>query len=125
MATSVRYIAPGIVFLLTLASGFWLSLAGKPLNGVIFNIHKLIALVAVVFTGILVARSLKGMETQALLIGLLILAALCIVALFATGALMSIGKVDYTLLRTLHNIAPAVLVLTMGAVVYLLAGRMG
>ncbi len=123
METSVRFIVPGVIFLFTLASGFWLSLAGKPLNGAIFNVHKLNALAAVVLIVIQLVRGLKGVQIQALIIGLLLLAALCVLVLFATGALMSIGRVDYLLLRTVHNIAPAVLVLTMGAAVYWLAEK--
>ncbi len=125
METSIRFIVPGIVFLLTLASGIWLSLTGKPLSGVIFTLHKLIALAAVILTGIQITRSLHGVVTHASLISLLFLAALGVVTLFATGAMMSIGKVNYNLLRTAHNIALAVLVLTIGTTIYLLSGRMG
>ena len=121
METAAKWITPGIIFLLTLASGIWLGLAGKPLNGAIFNLHKLIALAAVVLAGIQVARGLTGIQTPAWLVGLLALAALCVAALFATGALMSLGKLDYRRLRAVHNIAPAVLVLAMGVLVYLLA----
>jgi hypothetical protein len=38
-----RFVIPGIVFILTLAFGFWLSRSGRPYNGLLFNIHQLIA----------------------------------------------------------------------------------
>ena len=50
MEIASKFIAPGIVFLLTLVFGFWLNNSGKPYNGILFNIHKLIALGAVVAT---------------------------------------------------------------------------
>ena len=38
MDITSKFITPGIVFLLTLVFGFWLSNAGKPYNGILFNI---------------------------------------------------------------------------------------
>jgi len=48
MDTPSKFTLPGILFILTLAFGFWLSSAGKPYNGFLFNFHKLIALSGVV-----------------------------------------------------------------------------
>lgn len=45
----LRVIGAGFFYLFIFVSGFWLSRSGKPYNGIVFNIHKLIALVAVVF----------------------------------------------------------------------------
>jgi hypothetical protein len=56
-------------------------------------------------------KLLRGMETQALVIVLLFVAALCVIALFASGALMSAGMLDYTLMLTIHRIAPVLLAL--------------
>ena len=52
MDTVARFVTPVIVFLLTLASGFWLSRSGKPLKTGSFTLHKLIALAAVVVTAL-------------------------------------------------------------------------
>src|SRR5271157_2139763 len=54
MDVASKFITPGILFLLTLAFGLWLSHSGKPLNTVFFTAHKLIALAAVIFTGIVI-----------------------------------------------------------------------
>jgi FtsH-binding integral membrane protein len=113
-----RFVAPGIVFLLTLASGLWLSRAGKPLNPILFNIHKLIALAAVVIAGIRVYNVLKGGPAQAVLTALLIFAGLSVVALFVTGALMSMNKPAYRVLLTIHNVAPFVAVIAAALVIY-------
>jgi hypothetical protein len=50
MDTITQFTTPGIIFLLTLVFGIWLSNSGKPYNGILFNIHKLIALGAVIAT---------------------------------------------------------------------------
>ena len=114
-----KFVAPGIAFVLTLAFGFWLSNAGKPYNGILFNIHKLIALATVIIAVVQFAQTLKTANALAAIAALLVLAASCVVALFASGALMSAGKLDYGLMLTIHRIAPAVLVIAMVLVVYL------
>jgi hypothetical protein len=120
MADLSRFISPGILYLLTLVFGFWLSNKGKPYLGILFNIHKLIALGAVVVVVIQLSKVLKDAGSLSLMIGLLIVAALCVVALFATGALMSMDKLNYSLTLTIHRIALVLLPIAMALVVYLL-----
>lgn len=120
METLIKFTLPGILFALTLLFGFWLSRAGKPYNGILFNIHKLIALGAVILAGIQFSKTLKTADSQALMSVLLVVVALCVVALFASGALMSASKLDNTLMLTIHRIAPVVLAIFIGLVIYLL-----
>jgi len=115
-----KFIPPGILLLLTLVFGFWLSHSGKPYNGFLFNIHKLIALGTVVILIFQLSKTLKNAGSPAMIIAFLIVAGLCVVALFASGALMSMGKLDFTLTLTIHRIAPAFLVISMALAVYLL-----
>jgi hypothetical protein len=113
-----RFSMPGILFLLTLASGLWLSNSGKPLNTVIFTIHKLIALAAVILVIMYIANTIKGVEVQVITISLLVIAGLCVLALFTTGALISMGKLNYELSLTIHRIAPLVAAAAMALVVW-------
>jgi hypothetical protein len=113
-----KFIIPGILFALTLAFGFWLSHAGKPYNGLLFNVHKLIALGCVVLAGIQFSKTIHA--PGGLLIALLAVLALCVIVLFASGALMSAGKLDYALMLTIHRIAPVVLVVGWGVSMFLL-----
>jgi hypothetical protein len=119
MDTITKFTAPGIAFLLTLTFGVWLSNSGKPYNGILFNVHKLIALGAVIVTVVQLAQTFKTANALAAIIALLVMAAICVIALFASGALMSAGKLDYTLMLTIHRIAPVVVIITMALVVYL------
>ena len=118
METLSKFTAPGMGLALTIAFGFWLSRLGKPYNGILFNVHKLIALAVVVLAGIQISK-MTDLAASPLLI-VLIVVGLCVVALFASGALMSIGKLDYTLTLTIHRVALAVLVIAAGTAIYLL-----
>jgi NADPH:quinone reductase-like Zn-dependent oxidoreductase len=64
METASKFIIPGILFLLTLAAGVWLSQSGRPLNTLIFTVHKLIALAAVMTTTVQLYGLLKGTGVQ-------------------------------------------------------------
>lgn len=116
METFSKFSIPGLLFALTLAFGFWLSIAGKPYHGILFNIHKLIALGCVVLLGIQFSKTLHAPNW--LIIALLVVSALCVIALFSSGALMSAGKLDYALMLTIHRAAPLVLVIALGLAIY-------
>jgi hypothetical protein len=118
-----KFTLPGILFALTLAFGFWLSHAGKPYNGLLFNAHKLIALGAVVLAVVRLASLPRPVNSFALIAGLLVIAAVCVVALFVSGALMSAGKLDYAVMLTIHNIAPGTLAICCALALYLLATK--
>jgi hypothetical protein len=114
------FIIPAIGYLLTLAFGLWVSHIGKPYNGLLFNVHKLLALGTVILTVIRLVKALKTVDASALIIVSLIVAAVCVIALFLTGAFMSIGNLDYTLVLTIHRIALALVGVSTALVVYLL-----
>ncbi len=118
-----RFAIPGIVFILTLAFGFWLSRLGRPYKGLLFNVHKLIALTAVIVTVVQLVKILEGADLSALSVALLVLAALCVMALFVSGALMSAGKLDHALLHVIHRVALAALVIVLPSAVFLLERR--
>lgn len=115
-----RFITPGIAFLATLAFGIWLSRSGKPYNGVLFNVHKLVALGVVILTVVQLVKGVQGSEIQILPVLFIILTGLCVLALFATGALMSMDKFDYRLLLAVHNVAPIVALIAFAFTIYLL-----
>ena len=123
MSIVSRFVVPGIIYILTLASGVWLTRSGKPLNTAIFTIHKLIALGAAVAATIQTYQVLKTAQTPAILIALLVVAGVCVLALFATGALLSVDRPAYRILLTVHNIAPVLAVIVMALAVYLLSAR--
>ena len=118
-----KFIVPGIGLILTLLTGIILERSGKSLTGLLFNVHKLIALAAVVLTIIQLVKIFKTHQPQSLLILLLVVCALCVLALFASGGLMSAGKLDLHSMQIVHRITSLVFVLGAGGVFYLLGWR--
>ena len=120
MDTLSRFSLPAILLILTLAFGFWLSSAGKPYNGILFNLHKLIALGGVIYTGWQFLQWMKTADASLALTILLAVTALCVIALFASGGLLSAAKLDYALMLLIHRLGVGTLVLSLGSVLYLL-----
>ena len=118
-----KLIAPALAFILTLAFGVWVSRAGKPYNTLIFTVHKLAALAAVGLIALKLFPPLQaGLPAGPTL--LVAVAVLGVIALFATGALLSADKLNYARMRLIHQMAPAVTVLATALAVYLLRARL-
>lgn len=115
-----KVIASVLLILLTISTGFLLNHYGKPYHSLIFNIHKLISLVFVIFTALFVINLLKGMKPEVLIIIMIILAILSVIVLFVSGAFMSIGKLSFSLTKLLHNVALITLLITSALSIYLL-----
>jgi len=115
-------VIPGLLFLLTLASGVWLSRSGKPLNAFILTIHKLIALASVILTGLAIYNLLRAAHGTGLGVALVVVTAVCALDLFVSGALLSLGRPVSKIFLTIHQITPMLAVLSAAGAIYLLAG---
>ena len=113
----------GLLFLFTIGTGIWLSNSGRPLNNILFNIHKLIALISVIYTVVIIRNIIKNMDVKSLIIVLIIFSALFIIALFVTGALLSPGKPANDLLLIIHNISMVLLVISIIAMFYFISNN--
>lgn len=123
MDTLSTFFKPIVGFLITVVFGFWLSKVGKPYNGVLFNVHKLIALGTVIVASVQVYKMVKVLEPRSLLTISIVLAVLGVVALFASGAFLSIGNLNYQTMKTIHNIALILEGLALIAILYLFNGK--
>ena len=112
-----NFTVPGLLFLGMMIFGAWLGIDGKPYNNAIFTIHKLFALAFVVLTIIKLIPYLKETSLGGMMIILLIVAALSIIGLFASGAAMSIIEGSKPLLLWLHRILPLT---TLGSIIGIL-----
>ena len=119
-----KFFNPIIGLVITLIFGFWLSRRGKPYHGLLFNVHKLVALGTVILAAVSVYRLLAIIEIERLAALFLVLAAASAIALFASGALMSAGKGEYHLMKSVHNLAPVAAILAMTFAVYLLGASL-
>ncbi|GMQ55687.1 hypothetical protein AN1V17_00790 [Vallitalea sediminicola] len=94
--------------------GFLLSKNGKPYNDVLFTIHKVVALAMIIYSYLYIKQYTSIIRNDFWLVLFLIIIVICILALFVTGALLSIGKVDYVLLKRLH--LPIALLMSVSAI---------
>jgi hypothetical protein len=123
MSTLVsRLVLTGSLFLLTLASGFWLSNSGKPYSTLIFTIHKLIALAAIIATAVTIHHLHKTAELRlAVEVSTIVITGLLFLFLLVTGGLLSIEKPVPAVIRTIHHVAPYLAVISAAATFYFLA----
>ena len=123
MDSDQRLVAGVLFFLIILISGVWLSRSGRPLNGILLNLHKLIALgvavtIAVTAYRMHQAASFSPMELTAVVVtGLLWLVTGII------GGLLSTDKPATAALLRLHQITPVLTALSTAGALYLVHGR--
>jgi hypothetical protein len=117
---NIKLLYTGLFFLFILASGFWLSRSGRPINSAILTVHKLIGLAAGVYLIVTVTRlhqqiPLSG--SQVLALGFTVAVFL---ALVATGGLLSTEKTWPGVVTILHHVLPYLAILSTGGTLYLL-----
>jgi len=123
MSIVSKIISSGLLFFFTIVTGIWLSNSGKPLNSLILNIHKLIALGSVIFIMIVIRNLLKNAGSSQVLLSLIIMTGLFVLALFVSGALLSFGKPVNNIILTIHAVTPIPAVITTAMIIYLLLSR--
>lgn len=119
-----KIIIIGLLFLFTIVSGIWLSNSGKPLNTIIFTIHKLIALAAVIFTAIVIHNLLNIVGVENVILILIMVTDLFVLTLFLSGALLSLGKPVNDILLTIHKVIPILTVISIAVIMYLFVSRL-
>ncbi len=119
---STEPLVAGALLGLTIVSGYWLSSSGYPFNGALFNIHKLIALGAVIAAGVAVYHARAAADFSLLAWSTLAAALLAFLALFVTGALLSINLPAYPAALPVHRVTPYLALLGIAAAGYLLLG---
>lgn len=110
--TQTTIVGAGLFFLVIFLSGFWLRRSGKPFNGVILTIHKLISLAAVAFLAIAVYRMNQSADLSALESTTVVVTGLLFLATIVSGGLLSTDRTPPAGVLVLHRIAPF---LTVGA----------
>ncbi len=119
-----KVIITGSFFLFIFLFGFLLSRAGKPYPGLLFNVHKLIALGALVFLAITVYNAHRAAALTPALIAAVVFTGLCFVATIVAGGLLNVDK-SPAFLAVIHRYSPYLTLLTTAATLYLLLNRPG
>ena len=110
-----RAVGAGLFFLFIFVSGIWLRRSGRPLNGLILTIHKLISLAAGVFLIITLYRVNQAAGLGTVDLVLAAVAGLCFVAMAASGGLLSTGKPQPAAIRWTHGVMSALTALATAA----------
>ncbi|MFB0517627.1 MAG: hypothetical protein ACETWG_13645 [Candidatus Neomarinimicrobiota bacterium] len=118
--TLFRITGVGLFFLCIFLSGFWLSHSGKPYSSMILNIHKLIALAAVVFLVITVYRINQTAKLSPTEFIASVVTGLLFLVTIISGGLASLPRTMPTALLILHHLLPYFTVLSTAVTLYLL-----
>lgn len=122
-----KLIYAGVLALLTLISGVIVSRSGKPLNIWLVTIHKLIAVAAVVFIYIAFNQLNKTADGKMFIeFGLAVISAIFILALIATGALLTREEMELpAFVLKIHQVAPLLALTFSSLTIYLLLQNKG
>lgn len=116
----LRFGGAALFYLIVLLSGFWLSRSGKPFGGVIFNIHKLVSLAGVALFVFTMYRTDGVAELSAVGLVAGLVTSVSLLALIATGGLLSTGKRMPALIQKLHHTIPYLALVSTAVTLYLL-----
>jgi hypothetical protein len=116
----MKMISAGILFVLIILSGVWVTRSGRPLNVAIFTVHKLIALACLVLLVIIVKTLIKGVPVNPSIIISIVLTALFFITMFATGAILSFEKPAPKFVLLLHQVVPALTLFSSVITIYFL-----
>jgi hypothetical protein len=118
-----RIVGAGLFFLFIVFTGFWLSRSGKPYNGILLTIHKLISVAAVIFFGITIYQVNQAAALGAIELTAVVASGLLFLGTIVSGGLVSAEGPMPTAVWTMHQITPYLTVLSAAATLYLLLRR--
>jgi hypothetical protein len=113
-------VSAGLLFLFVFLFGFWLSRSGKPYQLIVFTLHKLVALGAIVFLVTIVYKIHQVAPLGPAQMTAIGVTALCFLATMLTGGLLSIDKTMPAIVLKLHQMTPYLTVLSTAITLYLL-----
>jgi hypothetical protein len=116
----IRILSAGILFVLIIASGLWVTRLGRPLNVGVFTVHKLIALAALILMIVIVRALAKGAALTPVIIACIVLTFLFFATMFATGAVLSFEKPAPRFVLLIHQVVPILTLAASAASVMLL-----
>ncbi|MBN1580498.1 MAG: hypothetical protein JXA89_07325 [Anaerolineae bacterium] len=119
----LRVAGAALFYLIIFVSGFWLTRSGKPYNQILYNVHKLIALIAVILFAVTLYRANRVAALNAVEVIASVVTGLFFLGLFVTGALVSIDRPMPAAVFKLHHVVPYLAVISTAATLYLLVGK--
>jgi hypothetical protein len=117
-----KIITIGGLLILVIISGVILSKLGRPLNTLVFTIHKLSAVGAIVLLVININKLAKAANIPTLHIALIVITGLFFLALIVSGAFLSFEKPAPQIVLRIHQVLPLLVVASSAISFYLLIG---
>jgi hypothetical protein len=115
----LKLILATIFFTFLFVTGFWTSKSGKPVNVIKMNVHKFIALGAVVFIGIAFFRILPRSNWGTPEVVAVAVSGMFAVAAIVTGGLASLAR-PIPAATVIHKVTPYLALLSTAVALYLL-----
>lgn len=109
----------GLLFLLIMFLGVWLSRKGKPYNVVVFTLHKLITLGTLAYLAVSIYKIHQASPLgtgQMIVVG--VTAALFVITI-VTGGLLSVDKAMPVIVLKLHQVMPFLTAISTSVMLYL------
>ena len=119
----VRIISVVLILVVVFALGVWLSRAGRPFNGLLLNLHKLIALGLAVYVAVTAYRAHQAASLSGTELAVVGVTGMLFLTSGILGGLVSLDKPPPTVLARLHLILPILTAVSTAATLYLLRGR--
>ena len=118
-----KLIGAGILFLFTLISGVILHHSSRPLSIGLVTVHKLIAVGTAVLVGMAVNQLYKTVDGKVFIeIGIMVISALLLLALIATGALLTREEMQLPeFVLNIHKVAPLLALISSTLTIFLLS----
>lgn len=124
LTTSVtlsRMAIPGLLLLSTLLSGVWVSYLGRPLNALVFGLHKVIAVATIFVIGRQVYHLYQALGARSFLeVALIAVTALLFLAVVVSGSFLSFERPAPPAFLRMHQIVPMLAVAAAVVSLYLL-----
>lgn len=118
-----KIIITGLLYLITFIFGIWLSFSGRPLNTAIFSVHKIAALLFIVFTGVKIVSLIKTTDVTGLILFIIIITAVIILLSLFSGVWLSLDKKVNELILNIHKLSAIPLGISLAFTIYLLANN--
>ena len=117
-----KLVVAGILFLFTLVSGVIVHNSGRPFSIGLVTLHKLIAVGTAVLVGMVVNQLYKTLDGKVFIeIVLMAISALLLLALIATGALLTREELQLPdLVLNIHKVVPMVALVSSTLTIFLL-----
>ena len=107
-----------LLFIFVFISGIMLSKYGRPLNIVLFTIHKVISILALILTIIVIYHLLRGVDLKAIDYSIILVTSIFFLSAIITGGLLSIEKMTNDIILVSHKVLSILTLISITFTVY-------